>query len=229
MAFAQLFKPPSRTATPDGSDAFTLSRRVSFDTVRSMTASPTPPPPTGPSQRSSPHPRIDRPTAGNRLRVGLSGKLCVLRADVLPHQVDLLVCPSNQILSPDWNDTTNCIHKEAGALLGATLDDQYPRGLREPPSNLQDTNDINSPLKAYFGTVIHTESFDMSTCDWLAHSFYPSYSVASNVESNDSEAYNYSQIGIRNNRKYCSIIPALKRAHKIAIENRSRMFTVAIP
>jgi hypothetical protein len=213
MASAHLFKPLSRTVTPG--DGFKLTGGVAFDAVRYLTASPTPPPPPGPSRGSSPHPRIGRPTAGSRLHVELSGKVCVLRADILSHQVDLVVCPSNQRLSSKRNDTTKCIHGSAGPRLRSILDDQYPQGIREPPLHLPDTNEVNSPLKAFFGNVKHTESFDMSNCDWLAHSSYPSYSIASNVESDDPEAYNYSQIGIRNNRKYCSIVLALKLAHKI--------------
>jgi hypothetical protein len=229
MAAAHLFRPPSRTGTPDGSEHLGHPRGVVFNALRSLTASPTPPPPPGPSPRLSPKPRNRRNAVGNTLHTGLSGKICILLADALLHQADLVVCPADQSLSSSWNDITKQIHEAAGPMLRTTLDDRYPQGLKTPPTKVADTNDVNSPLKSYFSTVKHTDSFEMSNCDWLVHSSQPFYSATSNGESDDSETYNYSQIGIRNNRKYCSIMLALKRAHKVAVENRSRMLTLAIP
>ncbi|EPE31980.1 hypothetical protein GLAREA_12062 [Glarea lozoyensis ATCC 20868] len=229
MASSHLVRPPSRTGTANGSEHLGHPRGAAFDALRSLSASPTPPPPPGPSSRSSPKPQNRGNAVGNTLHTGLAGKICVLRADALSHQADLVVCPADQGLSSNWNDVTQRIREAAGPMLRATLDDRYPQGLQTPPTELADTNDVNSPLKSYFGTVKHTDSFEMSNCDWLVHSCQPLYSSDSNVESDDPEAYNYSQIGIRNNRKYCSVMLALKRAHRVSVENRSRMFTVAIP
>ena len=199
--------------------------------MRSATASPTPSLLPGQSPRSSPRPRIQRPLVDGILHVGLSGKIRVVRADVLSHQADMIISPSDHEISSSWNNLTKRIHEAAGPLLQTTLDNRYHHGqaLHVPPCELPDADEVNSPLGSYFNAVKHTSSFEMMNCDWLAHSYSPLYSVASNAGIDDPEAYDFFQIGIRNNRKYCSIVLALKRAHRVVIETRPRTFTVAVP
>ncbi|CAG8975806.1 hypothetical protein HYALB_00008247 [Hymenoscyphus albidus] len=194
---------------------------------RSRTTSPKP---LRRNQRSATNSRASSPNPLAFLHEGLVNKVRVLRADATSHPTDMLVCPSDPTLSAKWCNLTAKIHEAAGPKLVNLVSNRYSAGISNPPSKrwseYVNDNDIESPFKSFFNTVKHSPSFEMTNCDWLAHSCVPSYG---HTNGRDVKSLNDRQINERNNEKYNSVYLALKKAHLVALVHWTRAFSIAIP